>query len=98
MIYKKGSVDYEVNRCSLREMEEFVPMTLQERARLRQWVKEGHDVDSNPWKIYEPDGSDMNFLKAYRIKYGASHGMWDTWEYDPYLDKNPDGIHVIHCR
>ena len=66
MIYEKGSVDYDVNLCSLHEMEEVVPMTLLERSRLRSWAKDGHDVDSNPWKIFEPDGSNMNYLKAHR--------------------------------
>jgi len=98
MIYKKGSVDYEVNRCSLREMEEVVPMTIQEREQLRKWTTEGHDVDSNPWKVYEPDGSDMNYLKAYRILHGVSHGIWDSWEFDPYLCETPDGMYVIRSR
>ena len=71
MIYEKGSIDYDINLCSLQEMEEAVPMTLLERSRLRSWAKDGHDVDSNPWKMYEPDGSDMNYLKAHRIRFGV---------------------------
>lgn len=98
MIYRKGSVDYEINRFSLHEMEEVVPMTLLERSRIRAWVSEGHDLDSNPWKIFEPDGSDMNYLKAHRIRYGVPHGLWDSWEYAPYLCEIPDGISLIRSR
>ena len=98
MIYKKGSVDYDINLCSLREMEEVVPMTLLERSRLRSWAKEGHDVDSNPWKIFEPDGSNMNYLKAHRIRFGVSHGLWDSWEYAPHLCEVPDGMYVVRYK
>ena len=31
------------------------------------------------------DGSPMNYLKAHRIRFGASHGPWDSWEFEPYL-------------
>ena len=81
MIYKKGSVDYEVNLETVHEMEEVVPMTSIERQYLRSWVKAGHDIDTNPFHLCELDGSSMNFLKARRIVFGASHGPWDTWEY-----------------
>ncbi len=85
MIYKKGSVDYQINMESLREMEEIVPMTSSERARLRIWVKSGHDVDSNPWDYFTESGTEMNYLQALRITSGVSHGPWDDWEYDvPY--------------
>ena len=73
-------------------------MTIQEREQLRKWATEGHDVDSNPWKVYEPDGSDMNYLKAYRILHGVSHEIWDSWEFDPYLCETPDGMYVIRSR
>ena len=95
MIYKRGTVDYDVNLCSLHEMEEVVPMTLLERARLRGWAKAGHDVDTNPWNLFEPDGSEMNFLKAHRIRFGYSHGLWDAWEYAAYICEIPDGMHII---
>lgn len=98
MIYEKGTIDYQVNLCSLHEMEEVVPMTLLERSRLRDWAKSGHDVDTNPWKIYEPDGSDMNYLKAHRIRYGYAHGPWDSWEYAAHSCEIPDGFYVIHTR
>ena len=91
MIYKKGSIDYAVNLESLREMEMIVPMTSYEREDLRRWVKSGHDIDSNPWHYYEADYSEMNYLKARRILFGASHGFWDSWEYDStgIYEKNP---------
>jgi len=82
MRYIKGSVDYAVNLAALREMEEAVPMTLHERECLRNWVRSGHDIDSNPWRYYESDKLEMNYLKARRILFGASHGAWDTWEFD----------------
>lgn len=81
MKYSRGSVDYAVNVESLREMEELVPMTSYERSRLRGWVKEGNDVESNPWNFLNADGSEMNYLEAFRIRFGYSHGPWDSWEY-----------------
>ncbi len=80
--YRRGSVDYNVNLVSMHEMEEAVPMTAHERQCLRNWAKSGHDIDSNPWNYFEPDFSEMNYLKARRIKFGMSHGPWDSWEYD----------------
>ncbi len=82
MRYRKGSVDYSVNLQSMREMEEAVPMTLHERECLRNWVRSGHDIDSNPWHCFESDHREMNYLKARRILFGASHGAWDAWEYE----------------
>jgi len=74
MKYAKGSIDYKVNLVSLHEMEEVVPMTSYERARLRNWVKDGHDVESNPWNYLNDDGSEMNYLQCLRILNGYSHG------------------------
>ena len=81
MRYERGSIDYGVNLEALHEMEEVVPMTSSERARLRSWVKDGHDVESNPWNFLNEDGSEMNFLMCLRIRNGYSHGPWDSWEY-----------------
>ncbi len=81
MKYSKGSVDYKVNLESLHEMEEVIPMTSTERARLRKWVKDGHDIESNPWDYLNADGSKMNYLQCLRIRNGYSHGPWDSWEY-----------------
>lgn len=80
MIYDKKSIDYQINKETLREMEEDVPMTLSERNALRKWVKYGHEVESNPWDYYDSDGYMMNYLQAYRIKFGYSSGPWDYWK------------------
>ena len=86
MTYKRGTVDYEVNLNLLHEMEELVPMTVHERECLRNWARQGHDVETNPWDFYEPDGSSMNYLKARRIECGSSRGPWDDWGNDiPYV-------------
>jgi hypothetical protein len=91
MRYLKGSPEYEINWEIFLEMDETIPMTRSERTHLRIWVVHGRDVGSNPWKYYELDGSDMNYLKAYRIRFGASHGAWDSWEYAPFLKKDLEG-------
>jgi len=80
VIYDKYSVDYQVNLCALQEMEEFVPMTLQERQYLRKWVRSGHEIDSNPWDFRDSDGMPLNYLQAFRIEYGYSSGPWDYWK------------------
>ena len=80
MIYDKKSIDYQINKETLREMEEDVPMTLHERESIRKWVKYGHEVESNPWDYYDSDGYMMNYLQAYRIKFGYSSGPWDYWK------------------
>ncbi len=86
MVYKKGSIDYQANLEAMYQLENVVPMTLQERDALRRWVRNGHDIDSNPWHYFESDRSQMTFLKARRILFGASHGPWDSWEFEtPWL-------------
>ena len=45
------------------------------------WVKDGHDVESNPWDYLNDDGSEMNYLQCLRIRNGYSQGPWDSWEY-----------------
>ena len=86
MIYQTNTFEFKMNRAAFREMEEVVPMTSVERSQVSKWVLHGHDLDSNPWDYFEPDdGSPMNFLKALRIRYGYSHGPWDSWEYAAYL-------------
>ena len=85
MKYKKDTPEYEVNWAIYHEMADAVPMTHSERSHLLKWVKDGNDIDSNPWKYFEMDGSPMNYLKAHRIRFGASHGSWDSWEFEPYL-------------
>lgn len=92
--YPKDAVDYEVNKESLREMEEVVPMTGPERKKLRVWVRSGHDVESNPWGYLDEDGFQLNYLQAYRLEYGYSAGPWDSWrgpELQSWLSR-PNGI------
>ena len=79
MIFDKHSIDYQINMLALEDFEMAVPMTAPERSAIRNWVKNGHEIDSNPWKILEPDGYPMNYLKARRIKVGYSSGPWDNW-------------------
>jgi len=50
----------------LHEMEEFIPMTLMERNRLRNWVYSGHSVNENPWHNKDSMGYEMNYVDGYR--------------------------------
>jgi len=79
MIVDKKSIDYQVNLWTLHEMEEVVPMTLYERKAIHKWVRSGHEIESNPWNYLDSDGMPLNFLQAYRLKYGYSSGPWDYW-------------------
>ena len=79
MMIDKKSIEYQLNKVALREMEEVVPMTLSERTAIRNWVRCGHEVESNPWGYYDADGCPMNYLQAYRIKFGYLSGPWDYW-------------------
>ena len=97
MIYTRDSIDYHVNLESLHEMEECVPMTLSERNAIRLWAKIGHDIDSNPWKMYESDGHSMNYLKALRIRRGSSHGPWDSWEYASFSCTRDEDFYAIQA-
>lgn len=84
MKYPKNSTDYEVNLVAYWEMIELIPLTKTEFNAFRNWALAGNDVEDNPWHFLDDDGCPMNFVKAYRIYYGASHGPWDTWDYcDP---------------
>ena len=80
MIYDKHSIDYQINMLTLKDFEEVVPMTSFERSAIHKWVKNGHEIDSNPWNLLEDDGYPMNYLKAYRFKFGYSDGPWDNWK------------------
>ena len=52
----KQSIDYQFNLCALHEMEDVVPMTRSERYMLRNWVRSGHEIESNPWDSWKgPD-------------------------------------------
>ena len=76
----KKSIDYQTNLFALEEMERLVPMTRRERDCLRIWVHTGHEVETNPWDYMGPDGYRLNFLEAFRLKYGYSYGPWDNWK------------------
>ena len=95
MRYVTHSPEYIANSDSLMELEVSIPMTLSERNKIREWVQHGYDIDSNPWNAFEEDGSSMNYLKAYRIKFGASHGPWDSWEYESYWSWDQDNRELI---
>lgn len=80
IIHDKDSIDYQLNLCALHEMEDAVPMTKRERFMLRQWVRSGHEIESNPWEYLDSDGWQLNYLQAYRLEYGYSSGPWDCWK------------------
>lgn len=80
MRYDKNSIDYQVNLEALLEMEECVPMTKPERDAIRTWVKKGYELESNPWNYLDSDGTQLNYLQAYRLYYGYSSGPWDYWK------------------
>lgn len=80
MITDKKSMDYQINLEELLEMEKAVPMTLRERSCLRRWVHKGNEVESNPWGYIDSDGLPLNYLQAFRIKFGYSSGPWDYWK------------------
>ncbi len=91
MRYPKNSFEYAINWEAFHEMEEIVPMTKPERNALRHWVREGHDIETNPWDAYDSDGYPLNYLRAYRLEYGYSSGPWDSWkgpEYQWYWDEH----------
>lgn len=95
MKYPKGTPEFEFNMDAMHEMEDSIPMTRSERENLHFWVQHGNDIDTNPWKIFETDGSPMGFLKALRILQGYPHGPWDSWEYDNYLKLDTSGYPSI---
>ena len=90
MKYSKDSFEFQMNQDAFHQMEEVVPMTSIERSNFAHWILTGHDLDSNPWRYFEPDGSPMNYLKALRIRCGYSHGPWDSWEFASHLILNSE--------
>ena len=95
MKYSKGSPEFEFNLDAMHEMEDHIPMTRPERESLHFWVQHGHDIDTNPWKVFFFFFSLMNFLKALRVLQGYPHGPWDSWEYENYLKPDASGIPSI---
>lgn len=95
MRYSYSSVEYDANLAAFHELEEVIPMTSMERKSFLNWVRYGHDLDSNPWGYYDQFGFEMCFLRALRIRNGSSHGPWDDWEYDvPYRYEDPNNQFV----
>lgn len=65
MKQKRNTLDHSLCLEELHEMEEFIPMTLPERERVRKWVYSGHSVSENPWKYRDRYGFELNYLDAY---------------------------------
>lgn len=89
MRFEKKSIDYHLNLEMLHEMEELVPMTRKERDHIRNWVKRGHDLESNPWDCRDEHGYLLNYLQAYRLINGYCSGPWDNWKgpgIEPFWD------------
>ena len=80
MRFEKKSIDYQLNMEAFYEMDECVPMTKSERNALRSWVKQGNDIETNPWEFADSDGWPLNYLQAYRLKHGYSSGPWAYWK------------------
>lgn len=80
MKYQKKSLDYQLNMEAFHELDDQVPMTRSERIALRNWARNGHDIDSNPWNLTDDSNYPLNYLHAYRIKNGYPSGPWDDWE------------------
>lgn len=66
----RSTIDYKISMDNLRWMEDVVPMTRSERQSLRSWVMRGNDIDSNPWDLRDPDGTQLNYLEAFRLENG----------------------------
>ena len=79
-VYMRHTPEYESNLSSFRAMEECVPMTIIERKATYDWVRNGHDLDSNPWGYLDETGAPCNYLRAYRSEYGHPSGPWDQWK------------------
>lgn len=62
---KPDSLAHAIHLEELHEMENFVPMTLPERSRLRKWVYSGHGVDENPWHYRDHGGYELNYIDGY---------------------------------
>lgn len=80
MRFDKDTSDFRFNMEAFNEMDLFIPMTRHERNALRHWAKSGYDVSTNPWGYTDCDGWPLNYLQAFRLKYGYSSGPWDYWK------------------
>ena len=80
MTYDRNSFEYEMNQAAFHEMDNFIPMTRPERDALRRWVNAGNDLAVNPWNYLDSEGLPINYLQAYRLKFGYHYGPWDYWK------------------
>jgi len=54
--------------ATLHEYEEMCDeMTAEEKHELREWIVDGNSVNSNPYTIYEENGTLMDFINAMRL-------------------------------
>lgn len=58
----------------LSEYESQYHLTRQERQQLRRWVRDGNDINSNPWNYEYDDGWKMDFICALR----TDEGIYET--------------------
>lgn len=101
MRFQKGSHEYSDNIFALHEMERVVPMTMPERSALRNWVTKGNDIETNTWHYVDSDGYELNYLQAYRIRYGYYSGPWDYWRgdtFNPLWDERDNCYRTIDER
>ena len=80
MKYRRNTIDYQITMDNLRWIDDVIPMTRSERRSLHAWVRDGNDIDSNPWEYYDECGMLLPYLQAFRLKYGYSGGPWDHWK------------------
>lgn len=80
MMIDKESMDYHCNLMELDDMEDRIPMTRNERNCIRKWVRNGHSIETNPWNYTDSDNYQLNYLQAFRLKYGYPSGRWDYWK------------------
>ena len=50
-------------------------MTIEEKARLQEWVNDGNDEHDNPWLMAGEDGRPLDFITALRdmLSLAAEH-------------------------
>ena len=65
----RSTLEKQLQHEQLSEYESTLTLTALERQLLRQWVRYGNDVISNPWH-YGNDGWELDFITALRIDLG----------------------------
>lgn len=38
------------------------------------------EIESNPWHYLDANGMPLNYLQAFRLKYGYPSGPWNYWK------------------